>query len=844
MVVIAVAGGFGDLGKLIVESLLATGKHEVYSLTRKPPSSAKPIKGPGGKEYLPIIQTDYAEEKSITTALEEKNVHTIISTLGLDFEDVSNAQLRLISAAAASKCVKRFAPSEFNVDYDLPDSVLPYPEKRFHSVARRAIEKTRLEYTYFVCGMFMDYFGMPKIESPLRPTYSILDLQNNQIKVPGNGKAILAMTMARDVGRYVAAAVDLPQWPKVLTIIGSQISLNDLVDVAVAAKGNPEEIEVKRYPIQDFLNHSVPLLPSNEPIAHQFPGGEEQLRALLCDMDAAVGLGAFDIAKIEGSSDLVEFLGDSIEKPILAPNFSSPETSSELPAMSFREQIRGEGMVEVNDSSMIQGTVEEFLDGLDGHIYADIEGLAAIFLEDQPWSGPAIAIAREVATSHRLAIKSYEAFATWIKNVQNAARPYQILGENATQPMWLETIPRKSLVLTNGTGSPTWSSVLALGEITIDCPFMVGFRNLCARATKSSPINPAVFFCMVFIFVRTPDLVTQIIASYLLMDDASLGVSDLIKHDYRGNYIECEFGGAAKACWLYLDDSPIFARVNKTIFSDGLTCYRAQLQSANDWNYAVKIKWCELDEGSETEMLELATEKDCKACQSWVCMRLYIGTPKGRGGNSGDAPHATIGEKMLKYVVVAPLGESLHRFKSIPGLLCALRDALKGHRSLYQDGGILHQDISPGNIIIPAHGMEHDLQGPKGVLIDLDLASPVTTPSKQFESVGTPPFQAIGQFRWAKTNYNYQQQAHCRGRPVDKARTKTKDMHAESFRAIMDEFTPEFKVLFDLAEELRELLFPMRDGKLWTGTDHTTQGTASLYNGMIDAFDKAAKIAR
>ncbi|KAJ5853132.1 hypothetical protein N7534_005675 [Penicillium rubens] len=82
------------------------------------------------------------------------------------------------------------------------------------------------------------------------------------------------------------------------------------------------------------------------------------------------------------------------------------------------------------------------------------------------------------------------------------------------------------------------------------------------------------------------------------------------------------------------------------------------------------------------------------------------------------------------------------------------------------------------------------------------------------------------------------------GRPVDKARTKTEDMHAERFRTIMDEFTPEFEVLFDLPEELRDLLFPMRDGKLWTGTDHTTQGTASLYNGMIDAFDNAAKIAR
>lgn len=35
MVVVAVPGGLGDLGRLIVDALLQTGKHEVYSLTRK-----------------------------------------------------------------------------------------------------------------------------------------------------------------------------------------------------------------------------------------------------------------------------------------------------------------------------------------------------------------------------------------------------------------------------------------------------------------------------------------------------------------------------------------------------------------------------------------------------------------------------------------------------------------------------------------------------------------------------------------------------------------------------------------------------------------------------------------
>jgi nucleoside-diphosphate-sugar epimerase len=35
MVVVAVAGGLGDLGRLIAEALIETGKHEVYVMSRK-----------------------------------------------------------------------------------------------------------------------------------------------------------------------------------------------------------------------------------------------------------------------------------------------------------------------------------------------------------------------------------------------------------------------------------------------------------------------------------------------------------------------------------------------------------------------------------------------------------------------------------------------------------------------------------------------------------------------------------------------------------------------------------------------------------------------------------------
>ena len=43
MTIVAVAGGFGDLGRLITDALLNTGKHEVYILSRKVDESVRDL---------------------------------------------------------------------------------------------------------------------------------------------------------------------------------------------------------------------------------------------------------------------------------------------------------------------------------------------------------------------------------------------------------------------------------------------------------------------------------------------------------------------------------------------------------------------------------------------------------------------------------------------------------------------------------------------------------------------------------------------------------------------------------------------------------------------------------
>lgn len=66
------------------------------------------------------------------------------------------------------------------------------------------------------------------------------------------------------------------------------------------------------------------------------------------------------------------------------------------------------------------------------------------------------------------------------------------------------------------------------------------------------------------------------------------------------------------------------------------------------------------------------------------------------------------------------------------------RDAIRAHKSLYQDGKILHQDTSPENIIITETDNEEDS---RGMLIDpmeLDVG-----PEREGRIIGSRPFMAI-----------------------------------------------------------------------------------------------------
>lgn len=290
------------------------------------PVQVEKRRNPEGREYFPVIEVEYANVAQLTKALASHKVHTVVSTLNVDFQSVSDAQLNLIEAAAAAGCVKRFAPSEYNIDYDLDDHILPYPEKRFHVAARRAVEKTQLEYTYFYSGMFMDYFALPRIQTHMRHLYTVLDIEHNEAAIPGNGEAAMAMTFTKDVAKFVAGSLDLEKWPKVSLIVGSEPTVNELVKLAESIRGS--KLDVRYDSLESLKSHEVRLLEGNEAIGDKFQGGRDQLKALVCDLGASIALGAYHLSKVADAVNLVPLLEDKIGAPVRIDQFLGQYWSS------------------------------------------------------------------------------------------------------------------------------------------------------------------------------------------------------------------------------------------------------------------------------------------------------------------------------------------------------------------------------------------------------------------------------------------------------------------------------------------------------------------------------------
>lgn len=102
----------------------------------------------------------------------------------------------------------------------------------------KALEQTDLEWTQFQNGYFVDYYGMPYVESSLKPLTFILDVPNKSAAIPGTGDETMTLTYTKDLAKFVVAALDLPKWTYPMVCYSDKTTWNKAVKLAEEYRGN------------------------------------------------------------------------------------------------------------------------------------------------------------------------------------------------------------------------------------------------------------------------------------------------------------------------------------------------------------------------------------------------------------------------------------------------------------------------------------------------------------------------------------------------------------------------------------------------------------------------------
>ncbi|KAG4282048.1 hypothetical protein FPRO06_10951 [Fusarium proliferatum] len=203
MVVVAVAGGTGGIGGAIVDTLRPNPHHKMIILTRKIPDA------PHATDTF--VTLDYSDVDAMAKALDDNNVHTVISALRVFDPASSDAESNLVKATAKAKIPKRFIASAWGIQYA---DETPVGQARGRTLTE--LRTTDLEWTRFDNGFFLDYYGPPTFKSYMQRVAWAIDIAHKKAGIPGTGNEPMTFTYTFDVAKFVVAALDLPKWEQLM----------------------------------------------------------------------------------------------------------------------------------------------------------------------------------------------------------------------------------------------------------------------------------------------------------------------------------------------------------------------------------------------------------------------------------------------------------------------------------------------------------------------------------------------------------------------------------------------------------------------------------------------------
>lgn len=99
------------------------------------------------------------------------------------------------------------------------------------------LKTSSLEYTRVIPGFFMDYWGMPHVQTHLQPLSFGIDISSATAAIPGDGNNVICMTYTYDMATYLVKALDLKEWPEFSVIVGDEVTYNQVLSMAEAFTG-------------------------------------------------------------------------------------------------------------------------------------------------------------------------------------------------------------------------------------------------------------------------------------------------------------------------------------------------------------------------------------------------------------------------------------------------------------------------------------------------------------------------------------------------------------------------------------------------------------------------------
>ena len=195
-----------------------------------------------------MLVVSYENQASLVYTL--KGVDVVISTIS------SVSQLALVEAAAAAQ-VRHFIPSAFSG----PEQCVPQVAGRDEWQTLIALlahhwAKSSMRYTIFTCGIFYERYapgGLNALQiSTINNRHAAIGEEGNLLVdiradkatlsvVPGNQELAICLTSARDVARYVVAALqayeDLTAWPREFKFCTQRLTMLELINTCSRVRG-------------------------------------------------------------------------------------------------------------------------------------------------------------------------------------------------------------------------------------------------------------------------------------------------------------------------------------------------------------------------------------------------------------------------------------------------------------------------------------------------------------------------------------------------------------------------------------------------------------------------------